>query len=88
MQEAVGFALDGKVKATIHTTRLDDINRIFEDMKAGQIEGRVDEIELTEWIQKTLITGFRFRAIFRRCRCMPCVSLRGFAATGIASWSC
>nr|WP_295922808.1 alcohol dehydrogenase AdhP [uncultured Dyadobacter sp.] len=41
MQEAVGFALEGKVKATVHTARLDDINVIFDDMKAGRIEGRV-----------------------------------------------
>lgn len=41
MQEAVGFALDGKVKATVHTARLEDINSIFDDMKAGRIEGRV-----------------------------------------------
>lgn len=41
MQEAVGFALDGKVKATVHTAKLDDINNIFQDMKAGRIEGRV-----------------------------------------------
>jgi len=41
MQEAVGFALEGKVKATVHTARLDDINSIFDQMKAGRIEGRV-----------------------------------------------
>lgn len=41
MQEAVGFALDGKVKATVQTARLEEINSIFDDMKAGRIEGRV-----------------------------------------------
>lgn len=41
MQEAIGFALEGKVKTTIHTARLDDINEIFDQMKAGKIEGRV-----------------------------------------------
>lgn len=41
MQEAIGFALEGKVKTTIHTARLDDINEIFDQMKEGKIEGRV-----------------------------------------------
>lgn len=41
MQEAVEFALEGKVKATVHTTKLEDINKVFEAMKAGEIEGRV-----------------------------------------------
>lgn len=40
MQEAVEFALDGKVKATVHTADLDDINQVFDRMKAGEIEGR------------------------------------------------
>lgn len=40
MQEAVEFALDGKVKATVHTADLDDINQVFDRMKAGKIEGR------------------------------------------------
>ena len=41
MQEAIEFAVDGKVKATIHTTQLDNINQVFDDMKKGEIEGRV-----------------------------------------------
>jgi propanol-preferring alcohol dehydrogenase len=41
MQEAVEFAVEGKVKATVHTTKLEDINKVFEAMKAGEIEGRV-----------------------------------------------
>jgi propanol-preferring alcohol dehydrogenase len=41
MQEAIGFALEGKVKATVHTAKLEDINSVFDDMKKGEIEGRV-----------------------------------------------
>jgi len=41
MQEAIGFATEGKVKAAVHTGKLEDINQIFEDMKNGRIEGRV-----------------------------------------------
>jgi propanol-preferring alcohol dehydrogenase len=40
MQEAIEFALEGKVKATVHTAGLDDINEVFDKMKAGEIEGR------------------------------------------------
>ncbi|WP_439585627.1 alcohol dehydrogenase AdhP [Dyadobacter bucti] len=41
MHEAIEFALDGKVKATVSTARLEDINDVFTDMKAGEIQGRV-----------------------------------------------
>lgn len=41
MQEAIEFALEGKVKATVHTASLEDINGIFDRMKAGDIEGRM-----------------------------------------------
>jgi propanol-preferring alcohol dehydrogenase len=41
MQEAIEFALDGKVKATVHTAKLENINSVFEEMKKGEIEGRV-----------------------------------------------
>jgi propanol-preferring alcohol dehydrogenase len=41
MQEAIEFALEGKVKATVHTAGLEDINGIFDRMKAGDIEGRM-----------------------------------------------
>ena len=41
MQEAIDFALDGKVKATVHTAGLGDINQVFDKMKEGEIEGRV-----------------------------------------------
>jgi propanol-preferring alcohol dehydrogenase len=41
MHEAIEFALDGKVKATVSTARLEDINDVFTYMKAGEIQGRV-----------------------------------------------
>lgn len=41
MQEAIGFAVDGKVKATVHSARLEDINEVLEQMKKGEIEGRI-----------------------------------------------
>ncbi|WAC13458.1 alcohol dehydrogenase AdhP [Dyadobacter pollutisoli] len=41
MHEAIEFALDGKVKATVSTACLEDINDVFADMKAGEIQGRV-----------------------------------------------
>jgi propanol-preferring alcohol dehydrogenase len=41
LQESLDFAADGKVKATISTARLDDVNDVFARMHKGQIEGRV-----------------------------------------------
>ena len=41
LQESLDFAGDGKVKATISTAGLDDINSVFDRMRQGQIEGRV-----------------------------------------------
>jgi propanol-preferring alcohol dehydrogenase len=41
LQEALGFAGEGAVKATVETARLEDINDVFGRMDAGQIEGRV-----------------------------------------------
>ncbi len=41
MQEAIQFAVEGKVKATVHTTELENINTVFDDMRAGTIDGRV-----------------------------------------------
>jgi alcohol dehydrogenase, propanol-preferring len=40
MQEAVEFALDGKVKATVHTAKLEDINQVLIDMEGGKVDGR------------------------------------------------
>ncbi len=41
LQEALDFAAEGLVKATIHHGKLDDINQIFDQMRAGAIEGRI-----------------------------------------------
>lgn len=41
LQEALDFAAEGLVKATIHHGKLDDINGIFDQMRAGTIEGRI-----------------------------------------------
>jgi alcohol dehydrogenase, propanol-preferring len=41
LNEAIGFALEGKVKSTVHTAKLEEINEVFGDMKDGKIEGRV-----------------------------------------------
>ena len=41
LQEALDFAGDGKVKATIKTDKLENINEIFAKMHHGDIEGRI-----------------------------------------------
>jgi propanol-preferring alcohol dehydrogenase len=41
LQEAIDFAVAGKVRATIHTAALEDINSVFDEMKKGEIEGRI-----------------------------------------------
>ena len=41
LQEALDFAGEGLVKATVHSDKLDNINGIFEQMRGGQIEGRI-----------------------------------------------
>lgn len=41
MQEAIAFAVEGKVKATVHVAKLEDINLVFDQLKKGEIEGRV-----------------------------------------------
>jgi propanol-preferring alcohol dehydrogenase len=41
MQEAISFAVEGKVKATVKAAKLEDINTIFDEMKKGEIEGRI-----------------------------------------------
>jgi hypothetical protein len=39
--EAVAFAVESKVKATVHATKMENINSVFADMKKGEIEGRI-----------------------------------------------
>jgi len=41
LEEALAFAADGKVKATIETLPLESINDVFARMKKGQINGRI-----------------------------------------------
>jgi len=41
LAEAIAFAAEGKVRAHIHTARLDDINTIFTDLKAGTVDCRM-----------------------------------------------
>ena len=41
LQEALNFASEGKVKATVATEPLDNINEIFARMHRGEIEGRI-----------------------------------------------
>jgi hypothetical protein len=41
LAEAIAFAADGKVRPEIHKTKLEDINRVFADLKAGAVSGRM-----------------------------------------------
>ena len=41
LAEAVEFAAQGKVRAHIHKAKLEDINGVFADLKAGRVDGRV-----------------------------------------------
>jgi propanol-preferring alcohol dehydrogenase len=41
LQEAIDFAVEGKVKATVHAAKLEDINKVLDQMRKGEIEGRV-----------------------------------------------
>jgi propanol-preferring alcohol dehydrogenase len=41
LEEALTFAADGKVKATIETQPLEAINDVFARLKSGQVNGRV-----------------------------------------------
>ena len=41
LAEAIEFAAEGKVKAHIHEAALADINRVFADLKAGDVDGRI-----------------------------------------------
>lgn len=41
LQESLQFAGEGKVKATVSTERLENINGVFDRMRRGEIEGRV-----------------------------------------------
>lgn len=41
LEEALAFAADGKVKATIEDQPLESINEIFDRLKAGKVNGRI-----------------------------------------------
>ena len=41
MSEALDLAAAGKVKAAVAAERLKDINRIFQRMRAGEMQGRI-----------------------------------------------
>jgi alcohol dehydrogenase, propanol-preferring len=41
LQEAIDFAVEGKVKAVVKTAKLEDINSVFDQMKKSEINGRV-----------------------------------------------
>ncbi len=41
LQECLDFATEGKVKSTVAPAALEDINQVFDRMKAGQIDGRI-----------------------------------------------
>ena len=41
LAEAIAFAAEGKVRSHIHKMKLEDINEVFANMKAGKIDGRM-----------------------------------------------
>ena len=41
MEEAIDFAVEGKVKATVKTAKLEEINSVFDEMKKDDISGRM-----------------------------------------------
>jgi propanol-preferring alcohol dehydrogenase len=41
LQEALAFAGEGKVRATVETAKLENINAIFDRMRQGDIQGRI-----------------------------------------------
>lgn len=41
LAEAIALAAEGKVRPEISTARLEDVNRVFADLKAGKVNGRV-----------------------------------------------
>jgi propanol-preferring alcohol dehydrogenase len=41
LDEAIAFAIEGKVRAEIKTAALSDINTIFDNLKAGKVQGRM-----------------------------------------------
>jgi len=67
LAEAIQFAAEGKVHSHNHTMKLEDINRVFSDMEAGKIDGRM---VMTFW-------GRSHPAAATRCLAVLCRRLRG-----------
>jgi len=61
LQEALTFAAEGKVKATIETRPLDSINDIFSRLKTGKVNGRV-VLEIGEQAARSETGTFATRA--------------------------
>ena len=40
LAEAIAFAAEGKVCAEIHKSKLEDVNKVFADLKDGTVNGR------------------------------------------------
>jgi propanol-preferring alcohol dehydrogenase len=47
VQKAIAFAIEGKVRAAVHTAKPEDINYVYVDMKKRFIDGRV-VLEITK----------------------------------------
>jgi propanol-preferring alcohol dehydrogenase len=56
LDEAIAFAVEGKVLADIKTAAVSDINTIFANLKAGKIEGRM-VLDLSQPIKARSETG-------------------------------
>lgn len=41
LAEAIEFAAEGKVRSHFHKAKLEDVNRVFADLKAGKVDGRI-----------------------------------------------
>jgi propanol-preferring alcohol dehydrogenase len=41
LAEAIAFAAEGKVRSHNHFVKLEDINGVFSDLKAGKVDGRI-----------------------------------------------
>ena len=41
LSEAIAFAAKGKVRSHVHQAKLNGINEIFADLRAGKVDGRI-----------------------------------------------
>jgi propanol-preferring alcohol dehydrogenase len=41
LAEAIALAAEGRVRPEVSTARLEEVNRVFADLKAGRVNGRV-----------------------------------------------